>query len=120
MRLQRRLRAAFCRQPADAAKASSTSTRVPAVMSRSTSQVLHQASPRPCQAGQQALAALQEGAALMGQRDAAGGAQQQLDAQALLQCVDAPADRRRRHTVGMGCGRQAAFGGHRHQRFDLL
>jgi hypothetical protein len=72
------------------------------------------------QVGQQALAILEEGAALVRQRDAPRGAQQQLHAQPLLQRVDAPADHRRRHALGTRGGRQAASAGHRDERFDLL
>jgi hypothetical protein len=52
------------------------------------------------QVGQQALAVFEEGAAFVGERDAPRGAHQQLDAQARLQRVDAPADHRRRHALG--------------------
>jgi hypothetical protein len=72
------------------------------------------------QVGQQALAVFQEGAALVGERDAPRGAQQQLHAQAFFQRVDAPADHRRRHALGQRGGGQAALGGHRHEGFDLL
>jgi hypothetical protein len=72
------------------------------------------------QIGQQALAVLEKGAALVRERDAPRGAQQQLDAQALFQRIDAPADHRRRHALGARRSRQAAPGGHRNQGFDLL
>jgi hypothetical protein len=52
--------------------------------------------------GDQALAVFQEGAALVGQGDAPGGAGQQLDAQPGLQRVHAPADDGRRHALGLG------------------
>jgi hypothetical protein len=52
------------------------------------------------QVGQQALAVFQKGAALVRERDAARGAHQQLDAQALFQRVEPPADDGRRHPFG--------------------
>jgi hypothetical protein len=69
---------------------------------------------------QQALAVFEKGTALVGQRDAPGGAQQQLDAQAFLERVDAPPDHRRRHPFGRRRGGEAALGRHRHERFDLF
>jgi hypothetical protein len=47
-----------------------------------------------------ALAVFQKGAALEGQAELAGGAQQQFDPQALLQRVDAPPHHRRGHALG--------------------
>ena len=60
------------------------------------------------QVSQQAMAVLQKGAALVGERDAPGGTHQQLDAQALLQPVQAAPDDGRRHALGLGRRRQAA------------
>ncbi len=72
------------------------------------------------QVGQQALAVFQEGTALMGQRQATGGADHQLDAQALLQRVDPPAHDGRRHALGLGRRREAAAGGDRDEGLELL
>jgi hypothetical protein len=69
---------------------------------------------------QQALAVLQEGAALVGEADAAGGAQQQLDAQPRLQRVHAPPDDGRRHALCQCGGGQAALGGRGHEGLHLL
>src|SRR5688500_6877050 len=55
----------------------------------------------------------------MRQRDAARVAHQQLHAQPLFQCIDAPADHRRRHTLGVGRRGQTALGRHRGERLDL-
>jgi hypothetical protein len=72
------------------------------------------------QVGQQALAVLEEGAALVGERDAAGGAHQQLHAQAFLQRIDATAHHRGGDALGGGRRGEAALGGHRDEGFDLL
>ena len=59
----------------------------------------------------------------MGEGDAPGGAHQQLHAQVLFQCVDAPAHQRRRYPFSLGSRRQAATGGHRDegfQRFEFV
>ncbi len=72
------------------------------------------------QIGEQALAVLEEGAALVGQRQSAGGSQQQLDAQTLLQRVEPSPDDRRRHPFGLRRGGQAAALRNRSERFDLL
>ncbi|MNS92646.1 hypothetical protein D3C72_1267890 [compost metagenome] len=58
---------------------------------------------------QDALAVFQEGRAFKGQADLARGPYQQLDAQALLQRVDAPPDDGRRHAFSRRrCGKAAA------------
>lgn len=68
----------------------------------------------------QALTIFEEGAAFVGQRDAPRGAHQQLHAQPFFQRVDAPADHRRGHALGIGGGRQVALQGYGYERFDLL
>jgi hypothetical protein len=72
------------------------------------------------QVGQQALAVFKKGAAFVGQGDAAGGAREELHAQALFQRIDAPADHRRGDAFGgRRCG-EAAFGGHGHEGLELF
>ena len=69
---------------------------------------------------QQALAVFQKGTALVGQRDAPCGAQQQLDAQSLFQAVQAPPHDGGGHARGTGRRRQAAARDHGHKGFQLL
>jgi len=72
------------------------------------------------QVGQHALSIFQEGAALVRQADAPGGAHQQLDAQALFQPVNAAPDHGRGHPLGRRRRGQTALEGNSHERFDLL
>jgi hypothetical protein len=60
--------------------------------------------------GQQALAILQKGAAFVRQRDAPGGADQQLHAQPFLQRVQPPAHDGRGHAFGQRGGRSGCRG----------
>ena len=69
---------------------------------------------------QHPLAILKEGLAFEAQGQLAGGTDHQLDAEALLQSVQPPADHGRRHPLCPGGGRQAAPGGHGHEGGDLL
>ena len=70
-------------------------------------------------AHQQALAVLQEGAALVREAQAARGPHQQLDAQSRFQGIDAPPDDRGRHALGPGRGGQAAARGDGDEGFEL-
>ena len=70
--------------------------------------------------GNDALAVFQKRTALVGEGDAACGADQQLHAQALFQPVEAPAHDGGRHAFGMGCSGQAATGGDRDKGFELF
>ena len=70
--------------------------------------------------GQHPLAVFQEGAALVGERDAPGRAHQQLDAQPLFQCIQSPSHDGRGHALGLGGCSQGAPGGHRHKGLHLL
>ena len=69
---------------------------------------------------EQALAVFKKGLPLEGNGQLARGAQQQLDAEACLQRVDAAADDCRRHILRPRCRRQAAARGHGDKGFDLL
>ncbi len=69
---------------------------------------------------QYALAILEVGAALEGQRHAPRRAQQQLDAEARFQRIQAAAHHPRRHALGGRGGGQAAAVGHGNEGFDLL
>ena len=60
--------------------------------------------------GEQALAILEEGAAFVRQGDAPRRAHQELDAQAPLERIDAPADDRRRDALELRGRGQAAAG----------
>ena len=70
--------------------------------------------------GQDALAIFQKRAALVRQRDAPGGAQQQLHAQALFQPIQAPAHDRGGYAFGIRRSSQAATRSHRHKGFQLF
>ena len=72
------------------------------------------------QVGEHALAVFQERAAFMRERQAAGGADQQLHAQAALQCVQAPADDSGGHVFCPGSGDQTAPRCHGGKGFNLL
>jgi hypothetical protein len=69
---------------------------------------------------QNALAVLQKRAAFVGERDAPGGANQQLDAQTLLQTIQAAPHDGRGHAFGVGSGSQTAARSHGHEGFELL
>ncbi len=60
------------------------------------------------QFAQDALAILKKGSALEGQRNSPRGAQQKLDAEALFQRVQPPADNRRGDALGTRRGRHIA------------
>src|SRR5256885_1534398 len=65
--------------------------------------------------GQQALAILKKGAALMREGDAPRGAHHELDAQVLFQGIEAPPHDGRRHAFRLGRRREAAARCHRYE-----